>query len=108
MIDDNVRAPNAPASNVVDPRNEERIQRDLFARSAREDRDYRNNEPPREPRRANPAYQDGRYGFGSPRDNPRYGGRDDRRGGYRDGGRMYSDNMMRRGGGAGRNQSYRP
>ncbi|KAK3117089.1 hypothetical protein LTR53_001894 [Teratosphaeriaceae sp. CCFEE 6253] len=54
------------------------------------------------PRRAEPAYQDGRYGFGG-RD-PRYGGGGGRGGGgYRGQGGMYSDRMGR-GGGA---QGYR-
>ncbi|EME41590.1 hypothetical protein DOTSEDRAFT_73872 [Dothistroma septosporum NZE10] len=52
----------------------------------------------RGPRRAEPAYQDGRYGY----QGDRFGGP---RGRYRDESRMYSDGM-RRGGGGG--QSYRP
>ncbi|KAK3070716.1 hypothetical protein LTR53_009969 [Teratosphaeriaceae sp. CCFEE 6253] len=54
------------------------------------------------PRRAEPAYQDGRYGFGGRP--PRYGGGGGRGGGgYRGQGGMYSDRMGR-GGGA---QGYR-
>lgn len=105
-----------PSSNGRD-RRDKRGERDLFARTPRDDRDYRDDYP-REPRRSEPAFQDGRYGFGgprsSPRDGPRYG-RDDRRGGYGDGGGMYSDGMMRRGGGGrggggggGGREGYRP
>ena len=96
MVDD------APVLDGPDPR-EGRLQREAHARSERDERDFR-NEYPREPRRAEPAFQDGRYGFGNSRPGPRYGGRDDRQDHYRDGGRggrggrMYSDNMLRRDG----------
>ncbi|EMC93057.1 hypothetical protein BAUCODRAFT_37976 [Baudoinia panamericana UAMH 10762] len=56
---------------------------------------------PREPRRAEPEFQDGRYGFDN-RDN-RYGRGGGGPGRFREEGRLYSDRMRR--GGA---QSYRP
>ncbi|GAB7346207.1 hypothetical protein MBLNU457_4943t1 [Dothideomycetes sp. NU457] len=76
----------------------------------RDDRDYRDDysrRPERDQRRADPSYQDGRYGFGDARGPPRYGGRNDRRGGGGRGGGgygggrggMYSDNMGQYGGG---------
>jgi hypothetical protein len=69
----------------------------------RDPRDAPSGPAPRDrddfPRRAEPAYQDGRYGFDG-RDRG-YGGGGAR---YRGGGRMYSD-QMRRGGGA---QNWRP
>lgn len=49
----------------------------------------------RGPRRAEPAFQDGRYGYGG-------GDRYNNGGRYHGGGRMYSDGMGRRG------QSWRP
>ncbi|KAK5118072.1 hypothetical protein LTR62_004118 [Meristemomyces frigidus] len=55
------------------------------------------------PRRAEPAYQDGRYGYDG-RDRGYRGGGGGGRGGYRDDGRMYSDRMRHERGG----QSYRP
>ncbi|KAF2764669.1 hypothetical protein EJ03DRAFT_331635 [Teratosphaeria nubilosa] len=74
-------------------------------RRGRDDRgpDRRYPDPPRDDYyhrgsgRAEPAYQDARYGFGGDRG---WGGRGAGRGGYRDGPRMYD----RRGG----SQSYRP
>ncbi|KAK4553529.1 hypothetical protein LTR86_009325 [Recurvomyces mirabilis] len=51
------------------------------------------------PRRAEPAYQDGRYGYDG-RDRGYRGGSGGRGGGYRDEGRLYSD-RMRRGDGQG-------
>ncbi|KAK4493997.1 hypothetical protein PRZ48_015183 [Zasmidium cellare] len=72
----------------------DREPRDAFPTGPKNDRQYEDDYY-RGPRRAEPAYQDGRYGF----DGGRYG-----RGSYRDGGRMYSDRMGRGGGG----QSWRP
>ncbi|PNS20762.1 hypothetical protein CAC42_2693 [Sphaceloma murrayae] len=92
---------------------DDRVRRDQHARSAREER-HRGYDPyvgadrrdeRRDDRRAEPMYQDGRYGFGdAPPPGPRYEDRrDDRRGGRWGGrgggpGRMYSDDLMRRSG----------
>lgn len=89
--------------------------RDGFAR--RDERDYRGDDYDREPRRAEPMLEDGRFGFDPPlrndnrylRDAPRDAPRDGPRAGYRDGGRMYSDSMVGRPGRGGRGgQSWRP
>lgn len=68
----------------------------------------------RRPRRAEPEWQDGRYGFSDRTGfNDRRGGggyKDDRQGRYREAGGMYSDSMRRggRGAGGGGGQNYRP
>lgn len=80
--------------------------REPFPSAPRGDRGY-DGDYYRGPRRADPPFQDNRYGFG----------RGDRynyapRGRYRDSGRMYSDSMRRGGngggGGSGSGQSWRP
>jgi len=101
----------AQAREVENRQREERRRDDRGARqsgpSTRYERDDRNGQTPNEDyyrsqqQRAEPQFQDGRYGFGG---GNRYGG-GGRGGRYRDEGRMYSD-RMRRGGGGG--QSYRP
>lgn len=73
----------------------DRAPRDGFPSGPQGDRRYQDDYY-RGPRRGEPAYQDGRYGFGG---GERYGGRAR----YRDDGRMYSDRMGGRGG-----QSWRP
>lgn len=95
----------ANARALENRQREERRGRDMRepAYPAAERNDY-----PREPRRAEPEYQDGRYGFDG-RDR-RYNGRGGGGGGggarYREDDRFYSNRMRRGGGGSG--QSYRP
>ena len=66
-----------------------RVPRDAYPSGPQADRGYEEDYY-RGPRRADPAWQDGRYGFGG---GDRYGPR----GRYRDEGRMYSDRMGRGG-----------
>jgi len=77
-------------------RRDDRAERDRYAQSSRETHGYRQDEyAPRGPRAPDPYYQDGRYGFNDARQGPRYGGRER----FGNQGRMYSDGMMRGGGG---------
>ncbi|KAI5360887.1 putative nucleotide-binding alpha-beta plait domain superfamily, RNA-binding domain superfamily [Septoria linicola] len=93
---------NAQAREAEDRRREERRgpadrgpppPRDDYLTGPRQDRGYRDDYYSRGPRQAEPAYQDGRYGFGG--GGGRYGGG----GGYRNDGRL---------GGYGGRHSYRP
>lgn len=90
---------NAQAREAEDRRREERRgpaerapPRDDYPTGPRNDRGYSDDYYNRGPRRSEPAYQDGRYGFGG---GGRYGGG----GGYRHDGRL---------GGYGNRHSYRP
>ncbi|KAK4986204.1 hypothetical protein LTR66_007941 [Elasticomyces elasticus] len=76
---------------------------DEYQRNGRDDRPYQDYS--RQPRRAEPEYEEGRFGFPNGRGGGRYAGRGqyDRGGRYNNEGRMYSDGAARRGG-----QSYRP
>lgn len=116
--------PNMDAGARSDARDgDHRPARDAYRPPPRDDRPSYRNDYPRGPRNAVPEVQDGRYGFQDPQ-YPRhgsggggggYGGagyQDDRRGRFRDNGRMYSDSMAGRrggggGGGAGRGGPYR-
>lgn len=91
----------AQARELEDKQREERRGRDDRApKYPSGPRQPETDEYYRGPRRAEPEYNDGRYGFAGAGGDRRFGGG---RGRYREGGRMYSDSM-RRGGG----QSYRP
>ncbi|KAK4972632.1 hypothetical protein LTR66_011255 [Elasticomyces elasticus] len=76
---------------------------DGYQGNGRDDRPYQDYS--RQPRRAEPEYEEGRFGFPNGRGGGRYAGRGqyDRGGRYNNEGRMYSDGAARRGG-----QSYRP